>query len=729
MRNTELLVKRLLFVVFFASGFCGLTYQMVWLRLAYASFGINAQVLSVVISVFMLGLALGSWLAGGWIIRLAKAKNLRLITLYALTELLIGFSAIAVPFLFSLGRKLLLDVGQTNSLTYLALSALIITASVLPWSFLMGTTIPLMIGFANEELTNDERIFSYLYLANTLGAAVGALATVFALIELFGLRVTMLVAAGLNLAIALTALIIRRSVKMRHSLGHQTLGRAKTALPHLERLNARQRTWAQWTLFASGFCSMGLEVVWTRLFTPLVSTTVYAFAYILILYLVGTCLGLYRYRRDAKRSVTLSTKTLLVVLAFTCFGQIPLNDPRLRLTFLAMTITILLFSGLLGYLTPKLVDDLSRGSAREAGRAYAVNILGCILGPVITSYWLLPLAGARLAIVLLCSPILVFVWQSLASAQPLRPVELAIIGSLVALALGSLVINSSYEDGLALPDKLLKRDYNATVVAYTSKEIGKQLLVNGVGMTTLTPITKIMAHLPLSLEPSKPAKALIICFGMGTTYRSSLSWGIDTTAVELTPSVADSFSYFFADAGKILTDPRGHIVIDDGRRYLQRNQQKYDLIVIDPPPPPEAAGSSLLYSKEFYQIAKGHLSKEGILAQWYPGDKGLTLQAVARSLDEVFPHVVAYQSTDNFGFHLLASNSPILNPSASELIARMPEAAQYDLMEWNGGRDASIESYLQRILAKRLPINELLGSAPAITDDRPYNEFFVLRHL
>src|SRR5205814_8973338 len=127
-----------------------------------------------------------------------------------------------------------------------------------------------------------------------------------------------------------------------------------------------------------------------------------------------------------------------------------------------------------------------------------------------------------------------------------------------------------------------------------------------------------MAHLHLLCHTGKPESALIICFGMGTTFRSALSWNVETTAVEMVPSVKDAFGFYHADATKVLSNPKGRIIIDDGRRYLKRTREKFDVIVIDPPPPVPAAGSSLLYSTEFYELAKAHLKPNGIHQAWNP---------------------------------------------------------------------------------------------------------------
>src|SRR5882672_8284539 len=117
--------RRLLFLLFFVSGFCSLVYQVVWTRLAFASFGIITPVLSVVLSVFMLGLSVGSWLGGRLIAGLVRRTRFSAAIFYAGLEFLIGLGAFVVPGLFSLGERFLLATGQTDSFGYLGFSALV----------------------------------------------------------------------------------------------------------------------------------------------------------------------------------------------------------------------------------------------------------------------------------------------------------------------------------------------------------------------------------------------------------------------------------------------------------------------------------------------------------------------------------------------------------------------------------------------------------------------------
>jgi spermidine synthase len=85
------------FVFFFVSGFCSLVYQVVWLRLAMAAFGVTTPFVSIVLSVFMAGLALGSWGVGRVGPRLEQAEPRWPLRLYALAEAGIGLSALTVP--------------------------------------------------------------------------------------------------------------------------------------------------------------------------------------------------------------------------------------------------------------------------------------------------------------------------------------------------------------------------------------------------------------------------------------------------------------------------------------------------------------------------------------------------------------------------------------------------------------------------------------------------------
>ena len=298
--------------------------------------------------------------------------------------------------------------------------------------------------------------------------------------------------------------------------------------------------------------------------------------------------------------------------------------------------------------------------------------------------------------------------------------------ALLPVTFGIFLASEGYEQEYPNSSRIM-RDSTATVIA-TGSGMSKLLLVNGYGMTSLTPITKMMAHLPLAFLDRPPQDALVICFGMGTTFRSLHSWGIPVTVVELVPSVPRLFSYFHSDASEVLSSPLSHVVVDDGRRYLERTDRRYDVITIDPPPPVEAAGSSLLYSADFYSVVRERLRPGGILQQWLPiGDKE-DLTAVTRALSQSFRYVRVFAYGRGWGFHFLASDKPFRDRSASELAQRLPASAAEDLVEWD--QDHNAEARFAHLLQNELSVKDLLSlspTTPALSDDRPINEYYMLR--
>ncbi len=705
------------FIFFFISGFCSILYELIWLRLAMAQFGVTSALASIVISSFMAGLGLGSWFSG-YYLRHNDRKHLSALRLYALAELLIGVSGVLVPHELLWGRLLLEHTGWASSGSYYFGSGLWIALTLAPWSACMGATIP----FAMEAMENFRRgkfnrSFSYLYLANVLGALAGAILPPL-LVELRGFNGTLVIAAGLNCLLAISAFVFSLRITNRSAEGTQAVIPGNSRVPSANR-------WPLILLFGTGLTSMGMEVVWIRQFTPYLGTMVYSFACILAIYLGSTFVGSKFYRGwfGKHPDEDLASKPLIWA-SLGLLGLLPLltADPTTPLpAALRVLIGLAPFSALLGFLTPMLVDRWAGNDPDRAGRAYAVNVMGCIVGPLLAGFVLLPILGERSSMLLLALPWLASSLISRSQFLRQRIVALAIL----PLALALFFATHGFED--AFPHHKILRDNTATVIA-SGEGMEKRLLVNGIGITFLTPITKIMAHLPLAFLNHPPKNALVICFGMGTTYRSLLSWGIPTTAVELVPSVPKLFWYYHADGPELLRSPLSHLVIDDGRRYLERTADQYNVIAIDPPPPVEAAGSSLLYSKEFYSTVRARLRPGGILQQWLPQCDTQIYAAVTRALTESFPYVRTFHSIGQGGVHYLASSQPLPNWTAEELVQHMPSSALKDLMEW--GPQPTPELQLGAVLHNEFSPASLIAedpSAPTLTDDRPVNEYYLLR--
>jgi spermidine synthase len=756
------------FIFFLISGCCSITYEIIWLRLAMAQFGVTTALTSIVLSAFMAGLGLGSWASGRLIRNYEHRISFPPLRMYALTELLIGVSAILVPIELAWGRGLLSHVSLDSSFSYYLACGVWIAFALVPWCALMGATIPLAmfairIGFKQES----SRSFSFLYLANVLGAVAGAIVPL-ALIEMFGFHGALRFGAGLNLLLALSAtgLTFGRTTDQRDVAPEPSRPIVFSKYPPASRTPLI-------LLFSTGLTSMAIEVVWIRQFTPYLGTVVYAFAAILASYLAATFAGSQVYRLWSRKAAA-EGKLIWILLGFSVLIPLVTADPAMHIGPLAvgewlsklthtsflqhsaqhenklfkmtrLMVGICPFSALLGFVTPMLVDRWSRGDPERAGRAYAVNIVGCILGPLLSGFVLLPWMNERWVLFVFALPwLLIGVlprWSS--SGQIVHPktgwarvipYALALIAVLMAFT------SKGYEDRFT--QRVVLRDNTATIIA-TGTGMAKRLRVNGVGITALDPITKVMAHLTLASLDHAPSSALVICFGMGTTYRSLLSWNIPTTAVELVPSVPKVFWYYHADGPQLLASPLSHVVIDDGRRYLERTSATYDAINLDPPPPVGAAGSSLLYTGEFYSAAKRRLRPGGILEQWLPvdetGDDPLVPASVARALQESFTHVRVFHSfeevsgirlTQTQGLLFLASDDPIAVRTPASLAQRMPAMAIRDLLEW--GPERTPENELADILKNEVSIERVIAHAPnadALDDDRPVNEYYMLRHL
>lgn len=738
----DTLKRHWFFVFFFISGACSLIYEVVWLRLSMAKFGVTTPMVSIVISVFMAGLGLGSWAGGKFIRRFDRSAAAVPLRLYGILELLIGLSGLIVPNVIETGYGFLRDSGNGlawGSGGYYLRSGAWMTLALLPWCTAMGATFPFAMAAIRKTLKQSERAFSYLYLANLLGALFGTLVPAIVLIELFGFRGTLHIATALNVALATAVFLLSLTLPRRAGM-EVVPAHASAAAPGLLAPGRR----LLWLLFATGLCSMAMEVVWIRQFTIYLGSVVYAFAAILALYLSANYAGSFAYRRSVRSHDAKESRTVWILMGLAALLPLVVADPRFPIPgkldpdfdvdflwgMLRAAFGVMPFSALVGFATPMLVDRVSHGDPDLAGKAYGVNVLGSILGPLIAGFWILPWAGERFALCLLAAPLFVIGLATAAGAPRgastiLRLAPRPLYALAVVLCLPLVALTRGYE--AKYPQRVELRDYTATVIA-SGSGMRKRLLTNGTGMTKLTTITKMMAHIPLSLLRRPASSGLVICFGMGTTFRSMLSWGIHATAVELVPSVPKLFGYFHPDGPDLLRSPRARVVIDDGRRFLERTSDQFDVITVDPPPPIPAPASSLLYSREFCTILKRHLRSGGIVQIWLPGGDDQTQAAVARALLESFPHVRAFTSIEDWGTHFLATVDPIPEIDPDRLPQTLPPAAVRDLVEWDS--DWTPDELLGQVLTQEKPMTdflELSPSTPAIEDDRPINEYFLLR--
>ena len=745
-RETSISGMRRYFAFFLISGFCSLVYEVVWLRLGIAEFGVTTLMVSIILSTFMAGLGLGCWGAGRLVFRFQNSAASTPLRLYALTELLIGISGLIVPRILTYGHDILLRTTTGvawESAAYYVLSGGWVALSLIPWCCCMGATFPFAMAAIKKSFgAKADRSFSYLYLANVVGAVLGTIISAFFLIEMLGLRGTLRLTSTVNCALAVSVFLLSFSQALST---HSPTSVPKREPPQpLYELSGNSPLIL---LFATGLISMGMEVVWIRQFTPYLGNVVYAFALILAIYLAATFSGSAAYRswvrsnNPQRSSFAWTLAGLLGLISLlTADSRLPIPVGVHQAGFLLGAIRVVIgigpFSALLGFLTPMLVDHWSSGDPDRAGSAYAVNVGGSILGPLVAGFCLLPWMSQSWALCVLAAPL--FLLGLLAEFRPYATVDSSYrsgqakmrYGAVLLLSLFLVAFTNDYEKHFS--GRIVRRDYTAAVVA-TGTGMRKNLVVNGIGMTILTPVTKIMTHLPLAFLHRPPQKGLVVCFGMGTTFRSMLSWGIHTTVVDLVPSVPVVFGYFHPDGPELVKSPLARIVVDDGRRFLEGSTELYDVITLDPPPPVGAPTSSLLYSREFDEIAKKHLTPDGILQVWVPGGDAPTKASIAKALKDSFPHVRAFQSIEahtdlSGGLHFLASREPLTIANGSVLAGRLPASAALDLVEW--GPASTAEDQFSSLLRGEVPIDTLIAAAsrvPTLTDNQPINEYFFLR--
>jgi spermidine synthase len=223
-----------------------------------------------------------------------------------------------------------------------------------------------------------------------------------------------------------------------------------------------------------------------------------------------------------------------------------------------------------------------------------------------------------------------------------------------------------------------------------------------------------------------------VAFGMGSSWRSMLIAGLNADGVELVPSVPGMFEYYHGDEGAFREDPRGRIIIADGRNYLELTDRRYDIIVVDPPPPIESSGTAILYSVEFYRAGLNVLNEGGVMMEWMPYAQSVDeFRAHVRTFSAVFPEVMLAFAPTRHGIYMLGSREPItLDPAAiRDVLARhgvLEDLAASDdepvltLDEWAGVFE--LLPWVDTAGAR-----EFGGDGALITDDRPLPEYFLLR--
>jgi spermidine synthase len=641
-----------------ASGAAALLYEVLWLKQLAVLFGSTAQATAATLSIFFLGLSLG---ARAWGRRAARSS--RPLGGFAALELAIAVSAAGYFALFDLHgaiyqplAAMLRDVPGAFPAAKLLLAATIL----LPPAFFMGGTLPFMSQQAVRRREDLGATVSWIYAANTVGGALGAFAAAFVLPAMLGFRRSYAVAMMLNLTVAgLGWLLSRRSAaapRIAEAAGE-------------EAASARPASLFSTLAFLSGAATLGLEVLWTRMFAQVLHNSVYSFAAILITFLIALALGAAVANRLCRlRAAPAAVLPWLLIAAGVGAGASPLAFHLLTggLRYVAPTAgwwgyvaalfttaaAVLVVPGIfLGTVFPyvlRMAGAAGRESAGETvGRLASWNTVGSIVGSLLCGFVLIEWLGLWASIRTVAVAYLALAVLMLPAGAPALRAALAVALAVVVVFLDPtrLPIVSVTHDGEVVRETW---ESGHAIVAVT--QAGKHRLLKldnyySLGGTTAVAYEEAQADIPLIVHPS-PRRVFFLGLGTGITAGAALHHEVEqVTVCELIPDVITAARRHFAPfTNGLFDDPRVRILAEDGRQHLRATDERYDVIVSDLFIPWQS-GTGSLYTLEHFAQARARLREGGLFAQWLPLYQFSERDAliVMRTMLEVFPQVTMWR--------------------------------------------------------------------------------------
>jgi spermidine synthase len=715
-------------VLFMASGAAGLIYQVVWTQDLVLVFGDTTQAVVTTVTAFLAGLGVGA-LVGARV----GARLRRALAVYGLLEIGVGCLALLMPVLFDVVATLFRSAYISLPAAEVALIRFgLAFLALIPVTLLMGMSLPVLTRhLVRTDPDIGERI-ARLYGLNTLGAVLGSVASGYFLIELLGLRATTFVAVALNLCAGCGAVLIAsfRPRAERREADIPAAGRRPPLRPRQYLL--------LFVTFVSGLVSLALEVLWTRILLQDTGSSIYIFIAVVSVFLIGIAAGSLVYERQRDRPPQLPTLGCLLALA-ALLAVVPLTVSNLTGPdgLPVAVLLILPVTGILGYtfpLTVRLFVVSATQASRGVGIVYAVNTLGCVVGTVSAGFLLIPFIGTSAAIITLCMAQAALgggLAVGYAARRDLvRPIVAAVAIGVLAAAFFIPAARLTYVQRLIAETGQPTAHFDDPVasvdVTGSSHPLDRSLYINGVGITKLTIDTKLLAYIPKAIRPNATTM-LNICFGMGSTYRSSIILGLHTTAVELDPTVPTVMHWFYSDANKYLHSPLGHIIISDGRNYVRLSNKRYDLITVDAPPPMWSAGAVVLLTREFYQEAAQRLEPGGVLTSFVQYDDRKLL---IRTFRASFRYVTVIRGLAPYGMYMVGSQAPIHLRAKDIMRVFGTRAARVDLAgapDFHAVPTAAWPGILDKLVWMRnSQVTRFVGSGPLLTDDHPLIEYSLL---
>src|SRR5258706_6116800 len=641
--------KRVPIQVFFAlftiSGFAGLIYESIWSHYLKLFLGHAAYAQTLVLAIFMGGMAIGAWATSRWSPRLRD-----LLLAYALIEALIGVTSLFFHDVFVAVTAMAFDrvtpaLGSPGAVQAFKWS--LAAALILPQSVLLGATFPLMTGgVLRLRPQRTGYVVAMLYFTNSLGAAAGVLASGFYFIAAAGLPGTLAAAGVVNLAVAAAILFVRPPHE--HGGAAPAAPVAAAAVPRLKLLLA--------VAALTGASSFMYEIGWIRMLSLVLGSSTHSFELMLSAFILGIAFGGLAIRRriDASGEPLRLLGWVQIAMGVAALATLPVYS----LTFVAMQAALqalaptengyvafhfvshalclaVMFPAAFcaGMTLPLITAALLRSGAgeRAIGQVYAANTAGAIVGVFVAVHVGMVLLGlkglivAGAAIDLALGVVLLGIGaggRRLAYASG----AIAAMALVAALAVGPLdahrMASGVFRTGTLLrvggdEQPVLQIDGKTATISITAGSGTFALRTNGKseGAIRLGPGAPLDDELMMTLIGALPhffspeaREAATIGFGTGLTSHVLLASPkirtLDT--IEIEPAVLVAAERFRPRNARALDDPRSRIHFDDAKTYFSAQQKRYDLIVSEPSNP-WVSGVSGLVSKQFYATILRHL--------------------------------------------------------------------------------------------------------------------------
>lgn len=713
--------------LFFASGFTGLVYEVLWMKELGLLFGSTTLAAATTLTAFFLGLAAGGYVWGRYAARVPRPLRT-----YGVLEGCVAVSALLYFFLLHAYHALYAPLFQffgPRHTVFVVVKFVLAMGVLFPPAFFMGGTLPVMSQHLVRHPETLGRTTSALYAVNTFGAALGVYTAGFHLPPLLGFTKAYLLAIGLTGTIALVAWFLGQELSIPSSVTPQVCPNGPTSEPPLAPRAIR--------LLAclSGFVTLGLEVLWTRMFAQVLQNSVYTFTVILVTFLVSLALGAgLAHVLSRRRTPPLLVLGVLLMLSAFLVGLSPfvftwltngLGYVGAREDWGAYLVRVFWAAGVvmgvpgvfLGSVLPyllRLSQPLVTSTGRTVGNLVAVNTMGAVAGSLCAGFVFLDLFGLWASIRLMAA-LYFIVALLMAPAFATHRILYRVVPACGLLLLLS-VLDPSHLPRVRvqpLKESLLQVwEGSAATVAVIKREKALKLKVNNfyaVGGTGALKLEQRQADVPLMIHP-QPRAVFFLGMGTGITAGAALQHPVERVVVcELIPEVVVAArTYFKPYVNGLFDEARVTVVVEDGRNYLRGTTESFDVVIADLFLP-WRVGVGGLYTREHFTAVRARLRAGGLFAQWLPlyqmsrDEFGI----IARTMLEVFPLVTLWRG-DFFAKRPIvmlvghADDTPF-EPHPLFRVDDIPFTAQY----------------AGNLTAAR----HLLTNYPLNTDDRPLIEY------